>query len=142
MRDRGINPHLVRVVGHYGKPQFGIVASRRKGDLVDVVVTSAAYVGARTERITVRDAWVKRISVANTALFSDHELTTVLQNLVDAGALRKCERRDLLNARKRAHRAADRRAHKVKWSVPYREWANIGAGKMTIDFIRANGLVR
>lgn len=146
-RDKNLAFHLVTVRGHFGKPQVGIQASRRRTHystgikLVDVIVTRS-YPGAPVERLTARDSWVTTVSPANSAAVPTADFEAILQNLVDAGSITRGERRAAVNFRKRVLRQAAKDCTRIPYYWPWHEPHNLGAGQMTKSFIAANGLWR
>jgi hypothetical protein len=141
MRDKNLKPRFVRAFGHYGRPQIGLVASRRRGELIDIIVTPA-WPGAPVERVTVRASLVKSVSPANTAAIPDDKFVVILQNLIDAGALTRAERQVLLRERKRAMREALKRRTHIPYYWPWHEPHNIGKGQIAKDFIKMHGIGR
>lgn len=145
-RDKNLNLHLVTVRGHFGKPQVGIQASRRRThasgvQLMDVIVTRA-YGGAPVERITARSSWVTTVSPANSAAIPTRDFEAILENLVQAGSITKAERRAAINFRKRVMRDQLKDRTRIPYYWPWRTPHNLGAGQLTKSFIAANGLWR
>lgn len=81
-RSANLRPRLVRVVGHAGQPDWGMIASRKFFGRVDVVIVRAW--GAPPRRVNVPVTWVTPASL-------QHAPEGVLANLVKAGTMTASE---------------------------------------------------
>lgn len=128
-------PRLVRVVGHYGQPDWAIPVTRRRtdrGTTVLDVVTVRAQACFPARRLTVAAKWVSKANLLTVP-------EGVLDNFVAAGTLKPCERRAWLNWRKRQVKEAALSRNVTKGVTRRAEgsrvYHNIGAGVLTYEHI-------
>ena len=130
-----IGAHIVRVVGHYGQPDWAMPVSRRRhtrGTTVLDVVCVRTNPGSPARRLTVDARWVKPANLLTVP-------ESVLDGFVAAGTLKKCERRAWLNWRKRSFKEAALKQNVTKGVTRRAEgsrvYHNIGGGVLTYEHI-------
>ena len=126
-----IGPHVVRVVGHYGQPDWAMPVSRRRhtrGTTVLDVVCVRTNPGSPVRRLTVDARWVKPANLLTVP-------ESVLDNFVAAGTLKKCERQAWLRWRKRSFRNAEVTKGVTRRAEGSRVYHNLGGGVLTYEHI-------